>query len=687
MMTTDADDGNAAKDSTDGSPDRKVDRFLRSFIGHDLRCVSSFDGFVNRCMYRPVDGAALGVARILFGLAMLIDIPEERGGGDLDLRWGEPRDCRFPLIHSMEPPTLPRMGLVYGLMWLGAAGMALGYRFRVSTAAFAVTYWYVFLLDKSAWNNHSYLYGLLGTLFLFTDAHRCCSIDAWRDPASSGQCVPFWNYFILKFQFFVLYFIAGLKKLCHEWLSGYAMTNLSYHWVFVPFRAVLGAQLTDLLIIHWFGCLFDTTVVFFLIYAPTRRVATVFASAFHLMNSRLFHIGMFPWVCLTQLPLYYSASWPRRILSREPLLAPVSARETEATQDTWGSSRESCEQQNHRRRRKRWKMAIMLAYCSLQLFLPYSHFLSPGYNNWTNGLYGYSWDMMVHAWDTTMIGVRVEDRNNPGRVQYVAPYAFTDNDRWTKHADMAIQFARCVERNVQLEKAWSPERQVAPRPVTNISVYFDIWCSMNGRFQQRIFNPNVDILRAPWSPFESVDWVLPLLQQLTVRRTDMRRLTDTVLGWSNHSDVMFIADFPGLTLRNYVANELYNVSLTVLNGTVRVETDTDNAGDTFQPKTAMVLKSGQSVPVRPGSFHAIETIGRFPSCYMYTYVNRTKELLEENSDDVKGKRSVAMLPLREEFLHRWENFVRFTLNVGNSFLYEFYGVPMPRRLKELVLEG
>lgn len=50
------------------------------------------------------------------------------------------------------------------------------------------------------------------------------------------QTVPFWTYFILKYQFFVLYFVAGLKKMNAEWLSGYAMTNLSYHWVFTPFR-------------------------------------------------------------------------------------------------------------------------------------------------------------------------------------------------------------------------------------------------------------------------------------------------------------------------------------------------------------------------------------------------------------------------------------------------------------------
>lgn len=48
--------------------------------------------------------------------------------------------------------------------------------------------------------------------------------------------VPYWNYFIVKFQFFALYFIAGLKKSSREWLAGYAMTNLSNHWVFDPFK-------------------------------------------------------------------------------------------------------------------------------------------------------------------------------------------------------------------------------------------------------------------------------------------------------------------------------------------------------------------------------------------------------------------------------------------------------------------
>lgn len=174
--------------------------------------------------------------------------------------------------------------------------------------------------------------------------------------------------------------------MCPEWLSGYAMTNLSYHWVFLPFRSLLGPQLTDLLIVHWFGCIFDTLVVFFLIYAPTRKTATLFACAFHLMNSRLFHIGMFPWTCLTQLPLYYSVSWPRFVwkkLSFDESIEKFTKHQKPKKQT----------QQPPGKRRKIVTGAILL-YCGLQLFLPYSHFITKGYNNWTNGLYGYSWDMV-----------------------------------------------------------------------------------------------------------------------------------------------------------------------------------------------------------------------------------------------------------------------------------------------------
>lgn len=43
-----------------------------------------------------------------------------------------------------------------------------------------------------------------------------------------------------------------------------------------------------------------------------------------------------------------------------------------------------------------------------------------GYNNWTNGLYGYSWDMMVHRWSTQHIRITYVDKKT-GDVGYLAP--------------------------------------------------------------------------------------------------------------------------------------------------------------------------------------------------------------------------------------------------------------------------
>jgi vitamin K-dependent gamma-carboxylase len=103
---------------------------------------------------------------------MLIDIPDERSGADLDVRWGDTRDCRFPLFSLLQPLSMPRMGIIYAMMWLGALGITIGYKFRLACAMFVLPYWYIFLLDKSSWNNHSYLFGLLGILLSMTNANR-----------------------------------------------------------------------------------------------------------------------------------------------------------------------------------------------------------------------------------------------------------------------------------------------------------------------------------------------------------------------------------------------------------------------------------------------------------------------------------------------------------------------------------
>lgn len=58
------------------------------------------------------------------------------------------------------------------LFILGSVGIMLGYKFRISIFLFGLSYWYILLLDKTYWNNHSYLFGVITILLAGTSANN-----------------------------------------------------------------------------------------------------------------------------------------------------------------------------------------------------------------------------------------------------------------------------------------------------------------------------------------------------------------------------------------------------------------------------------------------------------------------------------------------------------------------------------
>ncbi|KAF5269192.1 hypothetical protein FQR65_LT02493 [Abscondita terminalis] len=490
---------------------------------------------------------------------MILDILYERSGLDIIYRWGDSRDCHFPLFTHMQIPTFSTMTFIYSIMMAGAVGVTIGYKFYYSTFMFASCYWYILLLDKTYWNNHSYLFGLVSILLFGTSANMSYSVDSVLNKDVTNKTIPFWNYFILRFQFFILYFMAGLKKTDTEWLGGYSMVDLGHHWVFVPFQFILSTKHIDFFIVHFMGFLLDLTIGFWLISPTSRPYAMIFSSLFHIMNSRLFSIGMFPYVCIATTPIFCDYDWPE-------------------------------------------------------------HFI--GYNNWTNGLYGYSWDMMIHSWNSGLVVLRVMDNSN-GNEYFIDPDVWTQNQRWNKHADMCIQYAYCLKNNlIQLNGTSISADKNWPVLSNNISIFIDVWCSLNNRFQQRMFDPNYDLLTAKWSPFEKVSWLLPLMTESDDFRSKLQQLQEYVYSWSNFSDVLFVADFPGMYLENYLDADLVNVTLTVLGGAIIYETENAN-----KQSISVKLSVGSSYNVVTKRFHKIYTEGMKPSLYMYTFVNRTKEEL------------------------------------------------------------
>ena len=222
---------------------------------------------------------------------MMIDIPNERGMADADIEFGDSLECRFPLFSFLKPLDMQYMVLLYGLMFLGALGIALGFRYRISCLLFLTIYCYMFFLDKTTWNNHSYLYGLIGFLLLITDGNRYMSIDGLVNKSIRNIHVPLWNYTLLRLQVFLVYFIAGLKKTDFDWISGYSMVDIASHWVFDPFKLFLTHEQITLFIVHYSGLFIDLFVGFMLFFDKTRILGTLISSSFHLMNSRMFNIG------------------------------------------------------------------------------------------------------------------------------------------------------------------------------------------------------------------------------------------------------------------------------------------------------------------------------------------------------------------------------------------------------------
>ncbi|XP_053873712.1 vitamin K-dependent gamma-carboxylase isoform X3 [Malaclemys terrapin pileata] len=666
-------------------PTQQSSSWAKRLLGFEWADVSSWHRFV--CLLnRPTDPASLGVFRFLFGLLMALDIPQERGLSYLDHKYLDGLEvCRFPLINFLEPLPLDWMYLLYAVMLLGALGIMLGCCYRLSCLLFMLPYWYIFFLDKTAWNNHSYLYGLLGFQLTLMDANRYChlqnqtnflqpqtlrdsrmeighatdeyasrtavrlsfcepglmprgrvepkgeaplslwchvgapllelqdrSIDGLRHPRKRNAHVPLWNYTVLRMQIFIVYFIAGIKKLDADWVEGYSMGSLSRHWLFDPFKLVLSEEMTSLLVVHGGGLVLDLTAGYLLFFDATRPAALIFVSYFHCMNSQLFSIGMFSYTMLATSPLFCSPDWPRRLGARFPACLRRLLPSVEPPQPSEACVYRGSERKGRGRGERgpglRQKLGALFTvlYVLEQLFLPYSHFITQGYNNWTKGLYGYSWDMMVHSRSHQHVKITYRD-GVTGELGYLNPGVFTQSRRWKDHADMLKQYATCLSRLLHNYNVSQPE------------IYFDIWVSINDRFQQRLFDPQVDIVRAEWSPFSHTPWLKPLLVNLSPWRAKLQEIESSL---DNQTEVVFIADFPGLHLENFVSEDLGNTSLQLLKGEVVVEI--------IKEQRNYTLQEGDRMQLPPGEYHKVHTVSPEPSCYMYIYVNTTDVALERN---------------------------------------------------------
>ena len=177
-----------------------------------------------------------------------------------------------------------------------------------------------YLMQKASYNNHYYLLILLCLLMLALPAHTYFSADAKKHPIIKSMSMPQWCKWVIVLQLFIMYSYAAIAKLYPDWLNLTAVKLLMQGKANYP---IIGALLQKEWM-HYFvaygGILFDGLVIPALLWKPTRKWAFIASLFFHLFNSIVFQVGIFPYLALAFTLFFFHPETIRNIFLKKKTL-------------------------------------------------------------------------------------------------------------------------------------------------------------------------------------------------------------------------------------------------------------------------------------------------------------------------------------------------------------------------------
>lgn len=439
-----------------------------------------------RKLLQPVDNTGLILWRIMLGFLLLAEAWGAILTGWVTETFVEPQ-FRFTFIgfEFLQVLSGEWMYLYNVVMGIFGLMIMLGWRYKIGVIGYFFMWAGIYFGQKSHYNNHYYLLLLLVGLMIFIPANAYASFDAKRNPKIKSLQAPFWAYFIFMFQFSVVYFYATLAKLYPDWLQAKPvslwLTAKSDYWLIGP--------LLEKDWVHWFfsygGIFYDATIIPFLIFKKTRKLALVLSVVFHLTNSAVFQIGIFPFLAISAILIFWDPEQLRKVFFKsKPQIIPLVRTPKPSAFE---------------------KMAALffIAYFAIQVYLPLRHWLYDGNVHWTEEGHRLSWQMMTRSkWGG---GYFIVKDFKTGRRFNEQP-----NDRLLPHQarsmpkrpDMIWQYAKYLEK-IYNEKGYD-----------SIAVYARTRISLNGRPQQPLIDPDFDLTQVKkWPRYESKSWVTRLKKE------------------------------------------------------------------------------------------------------------------------------------------------------------------------------
>lgn len=455
---------------------------------------------ISEKLQSPVDSICLGIFRVIVGVTFCFHFASYLRNSWVEAFFVAPEfHFKYFCFEWVEALSGDGMRILFRGMFAVSVMVAIGLLYRLSSLMLAFGYTYIFLIDKSQYQNHYYLLMLTTWLLVLLPANASLSVDGLFRRIVRQTSVPLWNLWLIRFQVALPYFFGGVAKVSSDWMHGQPMRMKLANSTWYPF---VGSAFTEewcVQLFVWGGLFFDLLVVPFLLWKRTRLVAYFFALTFHVTNATLFNIGVFPWFMMFATLVFFEPSWIRRFLFI-PLRKSVEGPRIPT----------------------RWPLRIAMIYVVVQLLLPWRHYFYSGDVNWTEEGHFFAWHMKLRD-KKSVCKFRYREIES-GRVgdinilRYITPQQASHA---TGDPEMIVQLCRFLKQKMVQDG------------VADCEIYALTITSLNGRRPQTLVNSELDLASIPRGAFLPDEVFVPLEEPL--RPFNPWRIPRAE--WTNHIQV------------------------------------------------------------------------------------------------------------------------------------------------------
>lgn len=447
-------------------------------------------------LFAPVDVSSIVFFRILFGLLMLIDVFLYYD--KIDRYWIIPKFHFYYWPFDFLSP-LPGNGMYFLFILMGILSVFIivGFFYRISMSLFFLSFSYMFLLEQTRYLNHFYLIILASFIMIFIPANTSLSLDNKFFKNNKSNICPAWTLWLLRFIITLPYFFGGIAKLNYDWVHGEPLRMwLTKNAPAFTFGSLFHHE-SMILFMVYSGLILDLFIIPVLLFKKTRTIGFIIITIFHLLNSQLFRIDIFPWFMIAATTLFFNPDWFRNFLnffSREKSAWPISLFLKEKLIVPIDLLP------------KHKKIIVLLSiFVILQLLIPLRHFLIPGNVLWTEEGQKFSWQMKLRT-KNEIASYLVKDKVS-GKVYDINIYNYLRP--WQKEImedkpNLIWQFCQIVKEDFRKQGI-------------EIAFYANIKASLNGRKYQALIDSTIDLTSVSYNTFSHSKWIVALNTPLNER--------------------------------------------------------------------------------------------------------------------------------------------------------------------------